>query len=123
MPNAWYERKYGPRPEGNREFLRPLLVSELPSLFWFNAGNHARAGGDLKGALHAFENAVADAPDFAEAQASLGAIRHLEGELPEAAAAYREAERLRSDLPGLERNMALLNEEQRKSESTRSPSP
>jgi Flp pilus assembly protein TadD len=90
-----------------------LSVSEVTAVFWFNAGNQARKVGDLAGARRAFERAVADAPTFAEAQASLGAVRQLEGALPEAERAYRDAERSRADLPGLDQNMALLRRERR----------
>jgi regulator of sirC expression with transglutaminase-like and TPR domain len=113
MPDAWYQQKYGPWPEENQAYLRPLSTPQMSALFWFNAGNFARRRGDIARARRAYERAVAEAPDFAEAHASLGLERQLEGDLPEAARAYRDAARARGDLPGLNDNMALLERELR----------
>jgi tetratricopeptide (TPR) repeat protein len=113
MPDRWYRTKYGPWPQAAASaYGRPVSVSELIAVHWYNAGNHQRAAGDLRAAEADFARAVADFPTFAEAQASLGAVRQLRGSLPEAAASYREAARARADLPGLVRNMALLRQEQ-----------
>ena len=113
MPDAWYRQKYGPWPEESPAYLRPLSMQQMGALFWFNAGNFARRRGDIARARRAYERAVTEAPDFAEAHASLGLERQLEGDLPEAARAYREAARARADLPGLNDNMALLERELR----------
>ncbi len=108
MPDAWYRAKYGPWPEGDSVYFRPLSVAELVGLHWFNAGNFLRGKGDLAGAGRAFERAAAAFPAFAEAHASVGTVRQLEGALPEAEVAYDEASRARADLPGLKQNRALL---------------
>jgi regulator of sirC expression with transglutaminase-like and TPR domain len=113
MPDDWYRQKYGPWPTTDRAYLRPLALEQVSALFWFNAGNFARRQGDLERARAAYERATLEAPDFAEAQASLGLARQLEGALPGAEQAYRNAARVRADLPGLDRNMALLESERR----------
>ena len=84
MPDAWYRQKYGPwsqegGKDGGRYFV-PLSVEETSALFWFNAGNFARRQGDLGRARRAYQRALAEAPDFAEARA-VGA-----DSVPEAAA-------------------------------------
>jgi len=57
---------------------------------------------------------VAAFPTLAEAHASLGTLRQLRGALSEAEASYREAARLRPDLPGLDQNRMLLDQERRR---------
>jgi tetratricopeptide (TPR) repeat protein len=111
MPDDWYRAKYGPWPAGAGEYLRPLTVSEVAAVHWFNAGNHLRAARDLRGAEAAYARAAAEFPAFAEAQASLGAVRQLAGAFDEAAAAYDDAARARADLPGLAGNISLLKRE------------
>lgn len=124
MPDAWYRTKYGSWPEGNSIYFRPITVSEMVGLHWFNAGNFLRGKGDLAAARHAFERAAEEFPDFAEAHASVGAVRQLEGALPEAEVAYDRAARARADLPGLKQNRALLKIElDPHSPLTRSPPP
>jgi hypothetical protein len=114
MPDAWYRAKYGPFPaEGESStYFRALTVSELIAVHWFNAGNYLRAARDFPGAERAYARATAEFPEFAEAQASLGAVRQLTGALAAAATAYQAAARARTDLPGLDRNVALLRQEQ-----------
>jgi tetratricopeptide (TPR) repeat protein len=89
-------------------------VAEVVAVHWFNAGNHLRAARDLNGAALAYERAVAEFPTFAEAHASLGAVRQLEGALDAAEAAYGDAARARADLPGLDHNIALLRRERQR---------
>jgi hypothetical protein len=69
MPDAWYRQKYGPWSEDGGRYFVPLSVEETSALFWFNAGNFARREGDLVRARRAYERALAEAPDFAEARA------------------------------------------------------
>lgn len=114
MPESWYRAKYGPWPADAAEYLRPLTVTEVEAVHWFNAGNHLRAARDLNGAAVAYARAVADFPTFAEAHASLGAVRQLEGALDAAEAAYSDAARARADLPGLDHNIALLKRERQR---------
>jgi tetratricopeptide (TPR) repeat protein len=114
MPDEWYRGKYGPWPDGADEYFRPLTPSELAAVHWFNAGNTLRAARDLRGAGLAYARAVTEFPTFAEAQASLGAVRQLEGALDDAQAAYDQAARARPDLPGLAENVELLKREQQR---------
>jgi tetratricopeptide (TPR) repeat protein len=111
MPDDWYRSKYGPWPAGASAYLRPLTVSEVAAVHWFNLGNTLRSSRDLRRAALAYGRAVAEFPGFAEAEASLGAVRQLEGALDEAEAAYAGAERARTDLPGLAQNLALHRRE------------
>ena len=121
MPDAWYRQKYGPWPDSGSAYARPVSVSELVGIHWFNRGNEARSAGDLAAAERAYARAALEFPDFAEAHASLGAVRQLRGAFAEAEASYREAARLRPDLPGLERNLELLK--QQLDAGTPAPSP
>jgi len=73
MPDAWYRQKYGPWPEGAGRYFVPLSAEETSAIFWFNAGNFARGQGDRAKARRAYQRAVAEAPDFAEARAATGA--------------------------------------------------
>jgi tetratricopeptide (TPR) repeat protein len=114
MPEPWYRTRYGPWPADAEEYLRPLTVPEVVAVHWFNAGNHLRAARDLNGAALAYARAVAEFPTFAEAHASLGAVRQLQGALDAAEAAYGDAARARADLPGLDRNIALLRRERQR---------
>ena len=123
MPDEWYRAKYGPWPAGSDEYLRPLTPSEMAAVHWFNAGNTLRAARDLRSAGLAYARAVAEFPAFAEAQASLGAVRQLEGALEDAEAAYEDAARARADLPGLAENLALLKQEQQRRTPARRNSP
>jgi regulator of sirC expression with transglutaminase-like and TPR domain len=111
MPDEWYRGKYGPWPAATDEYLRPLAVSEVAAVHWFNAGNFLRAARDLPRAAIAYARASADFPAFAEAKASLGAVRQLQGSLGDAQAAYEDAARARPDLPGLAENLAVLKRE------------
>ena len=120
MPDEWYQSKYGPWPVAKygpspntiSAYFRPLTVAELEAVHWYNAGNYHRRVGDFTAAERDYQRAVADFPGFAEADASLGAMLQLRGDLTNAAAAYREAARARADLPGLDRNTELLKQEQ-----------
>lgn len=124
MPDDWYRNKYGPWPEpsaertpggaANSAYFRPLSTAELVGVHWYNAGNHHRRTGDVAAAERAYERAIAAFPTLAEAHASLGSLRQLRGALGDAEAAYREAARLRADLPGLEHNRELLDRERQR---------
>jgi len=120
MPDAWYRGKYGPWPDTEADgaapssYFRPVSISELVGVHWYNAGNHHRRVGDLATAERDYQRAVAAFPTLAEAHASLGSLRQLRGALSDAEAAYREAERLRPDLPGLDQNRRLLEQERRR---------
>ena len=108
MPEAWYRKKYGPWPEIRSAYFRPITVSELAAIHWYNRGNDLRAAGDLGAAEQAYARAAQEFPGFAEVHASLGAVEQLRGALAEAEASYRAAARARPDLPGLAHNLELL---------------
>lgn len=110
MPDDWYRTKYGPWPEDGRAYLRPLTVEEVEAVHWFNLGNHLRATRAPLAAEKAYQRAIAAFPNFAEAHASLGAVRQLVGQVGPAAEAYSAAARIRPDLPGLTGNVERLNQ-------------
>jgi tetratricopeptide (TPR) repeat protein len=107
MPDDWYPKKYGPWPEGSAYF-RPVTVTELVAIHWYNRGNDLRASGDLAAAEPAYARAAQEFPDFAEAHASLGAVQQLRGAFAEAEASYHAAARAWPELPGLAGNVELL---------------
>ena len=107
MPDEWYRKKYGPWPERSAYF-RPVTVSELGAIHWYNRGNDLRAAGELGAAEQAFARAAQEFPGFAQAHANLGAAEQRRGALTEAEASYRAAARAWPDLPGLAHNLELL---------------
>ena len=119
MPDSWYRGKYGPWPPTAGDgatpssYFRPVTISELVGVHWYNVGNYHRRVGQLATAERDYERAAAAFPTLAEAQASLGSLRQLRGALADADTSYREAARLRPDLPGLDRNRMLLDQERR----------
>jgi regulator of sirC expression with transglutaminase-like and TPR domain len=112
LADAWYIEKYGPWATPSPEYLRALTVFEVVGVHWFNVGNELGRRGDLTGAARAYALAVKNFPAFAEAAASLGAVLQLQGDLPAARNAYRDAARARSDLPGLAQNLSVLDAQQ-----------
>jgi regulator of sirC expression with transglutaminase-like and TPR domain len=108
MPDDWYRKKYGPWPEASSAYFRPVTVTELVAIHWYNRGNDLRASGDLAAAERSYARAAREFPDFAEAHASLGAVQQLRGAFTEAGASYAEAARAWPDLPGLAGNVELL---------------
>ena len=108
MPDEWYGKKYGPWPEAGSAYFRPVTVTELVAIHWYNRGNDLRAAGDLAAAEPAYLRAAREFPDFAEAHASLGAVQQLRGDFAEAAASYQQAARAWPELPGLAGNVELL---------------
>jgi regulator of sirC expression with transglutaminase-like and TPR domain len=108
MPDEWYRKKYGPWPETRSAYFRPVTVSELGAIHWYNRGNELRAAGNLGAAEQAFARAAQEFPGFAEAHASLGAAKQQRGAFAEAEASYRAAARAWPDLPGLAHNLEIL---------------
>jgi tetratricopeptide (TPR) repeat protein len=108
MPDDWYRKKYGPWPAEGSAYFRPVTVTELVAIHWYNRGNDLRASGDLAAAEQAYARAAEEFPGFAEAHANLGLVQQLRGAFTEATASYREAARVWPDLPGLAGNMDLL---------------
>jgi tetratricopeptide (TPR) repeat protein len=108
MPDEWYRAKYGPWPEPGSAYFRPISPTELAAIHWYNHGNDLRKTGQIAAAQAAFARAAAAFPDFAEAQANLGAVQQLRGDFANAALSYRQAARAWPDLPGLAGNIELL---------------
>jgi regulator of sirC expression with transglutaminase-like and TPR domain len=109
MPESWYRQRYE-IPDAP-EYLRPLDAREFLAVFDYNVGNDLRQRGRLEEAARSYERAGRGFPGLAEAHASLGLVRHLQGALPEALRAYEAARRANPRLPGLDRNIELLNRE------------
>jgi tetratricopeptide (TPR) repeat protein len=111
LPDVWYEARF-PIPGGSApEYARPLSLAEVLAVVEYDIGNERRRQGRLAEARRAYERATQHFPDFAEAQASLGATLHLLGDLDAAERHYRAAHLANSNLPGLEGNMDLLQRE------------
>jgi regulator of sirC expression with transglutaminase-like and TPR domain len=113
MPEAWYRQRYQVPPHGAPAYLRPLAARELLAVFDYNLGNDLRIRGRLAESAAAYARAARAFPDFAEAHASLGLVRHLLGALPEAMRAYQAARVANPHLPGLDTNIAVLSRELR----------
>jgi regulator of sirC expression with transglutaminase-like and TPR domain len=113
MGDDWYARRF-PVPSGTGAYYaRPLTQEQVLGVIEYNVGNERRREQRYVEAEAAYARAARRFPTFAEAHASLGAMQHLLGELPSAAASYRTARQLNSALPGLDANGALLDAELR----------
>jgi regulator of sirC expression with transglutaminase-like and TPR domain len=110
-PPDWYRARWPTPATTTAVYDRPLGDDEVIGVIEYDAGNDLRRQGRLPEARRAFERAVALFPSLPEAQASLGAVLQLAGALDPALTAYRAAARLEPGLPGLERNVRLLEEE------------
>jgi tetratricopeptide (TPR) repeat protein len=119
MPDEWYRKKYGPWPEPGAAYFRPVTVTQLGAIHWYNRGNELRAAGDLGAAEQAFARAAQEFPGFAEAHASLGAAKQRRGAFAEAEASYRAAARAWPDLPGLAHNLEILRAQREQDASAR----
>lgn len=114
MPDAWYLQRF-PIPGGSAaEYARPLSRSEVLGVLQYNIGLDHRRASRLDAAGAAFSRAVAAFPDFAEAHASLGATEQLLGHLEAASASYRTALSKQPELPGVQQNLALLEQERQR---------
>jgi regulator of sirC expression with transglutaminase-like and TPR domain len=111
MPDAWYEQRFPVAGGAAAEYARPLSSAEVLGVVEYNIGNELRRARRFEPARAAFGRAVAAFPDFSEAHASLGAMQQLLGQLEEAAQSYRVALAKNPHLPGLDRNLALLENE------------
>jgi len=122
MPDDWYRRRYpvagaavssadtaSPGTHG-----RVLVGDEVLGVIAYNVGQERRRLTRLPEARRAYQAAVRRLPDFAEAHASLGTVNHLLGDLPAASAAYEQARRINPRLPGLDKNLQLLDAELRR---------
>jgi tetratricopeptide (TPR) repeat protein len=111
MPEAWYRERYPIQGGKVSAYGRALSADEVLGVVEYDLGNQRRRRGRLHDAKRAYQRAARHFPEFAEAQASLGAVLHLLGALEEAGTAYRAAERANPWLPGLAKNIELLTHE------------
>lgn len=113
MSDDWYQQRF-PVPSGAASYYAtPLTSEQVLGVIEYNVGNERRRQQRYDEAEAAHARAVRRFPSFAEAHASLGAMQHLLGELPSAAASYRTARQLNPSLPGLDANIAMLAAELR----------
>lgn len=110
MSDDWYPRRF-PVPSGAAYYAMRLTTDQVLGVIEYNVGNERRRQERYAEARAAYSRAVRRFPAFAEAHASLGAMQHLLGELPAAAASYRTAQQLNSALPGLAANVVMLEAE------------
>jgi tetratricopeptide (TPR) repeat protein len=116
MPDAWYRGKYGPWPEPPSAYNRPVTVTELVAIHWYDRANDLRTAGKLADAEQAFARAAQGFPGFAEAHANLGLLRQSRGAFALAAQAYDSARQAWPELPGLARNVEQLERQLASSE-------
>lgn len=108
MSDHWYQQRF-PVPSGAAGYYAtPLTREQVLGVIEYNVGNERRRQQRYIEAEAAYARAARRFPSFAEAHASLGAMQHLLGRLPSAAASYRTARQLNSNLSGLDANIALL---------------
>jgi len=110
-PAAWYHARWPLPATTVPTYDRALTDDEVVGVVEYDVGNELRRRGRLAEARHALERAVAHFPSLPEAEASLGAVLQLEGALDAAAVAYEAARRIEPELPGLGRNVRLLETE------------
>jgi regulator of sirC expression with transglutaminase-like and TPR domain len=113
MSDDWYQQRFRLPGGAPGYYARPLTTEQVLGVLEYNVGNERRRQRRYVEAEGAYARATRRFPTFAEAHASLGAIQHLFGDLPRAAASYRIARRLNSELPGLDANIAMLDAELR----------
>jgi regulator of sirC expression with transglutaminase-like and TPR domain len=115
MSDDWYPRRF-PRPSAASYYASPLTSEQVLGVVEYDIGNERRRQQRYVEAEAAYARAARLFPSFAEAHASLGTMQHLLGELPSAAASYRIARQLNSELPGLDANISMLEAELRGAE-------
>jgi regulator of sirC expression with transglutaminase-like and TPR domain len=116
MPTDWYSGRF-PVPGGSaREYGRPLTATETLGVIAYDIGNERRRQLRFEDARQAYLHAAQLFPELAEAHASLGATLQVLGKLDEAAASYQIARHMNPHLPGVDQNVAVLEDEQRASE-------
>jgi regulator of sirC expression with transglutaminase-like and TPR domain len=111
MPLDWYRQKYDVPDGASPAYLRALSAAEVLAVYDYNLGNDQRHQGRLADAGASYARAVAAFPRLAEAYASLGLVRHMSGSLVEAEQAYRAAWATNPRLPGLEKNLASVQQD------------
>jgi regulator of sirC expression with transglutaminase-like and TPR domain len=116
MPTQWYSGRFPVPGGGAREYGRPLTETESLGVIAYDVGSERRRQLRFEDARRAFVHATQLFPEFAEAHASLGATLQVLGKLDEAAASYQIARNMNPHLPGVDRNVAILEDEQGTSE-------
>jgi tetratricopeptide (TPR) repeat protein len=109
MPDGWHRARF--TAPAAPAYARALTRDEVVGVVEFDVGNQRKREGRLQDAQRAYESARRRFPDFAEAHASVGAVAHMLGVLDYSLDAYREAQRVNPELPGLAANLALLTAE------------
>lgn len=95
-------------PPTSTDSLLPSLTAHLDARQAFGEGVRQQARGDGPGALHSFEQALAQQPDMAEAWSNLGMLHEDEGRLAQAERAYRQALAFKPSLYAASMNLAIL---------------
>jgi regulator of sirC expression with transglutaminase-like and TPR domain len=113
MSDDWYQQRFPLPADAPGYYARPLTTQSVLGVIEYNIGNERRRQQRYVEAEGAYASATRRFPTFAEAHASLGAMQHLLGDLPGAAASYRIARQLNAGLPGLDANRAMLDAELR----------
>ena len=108
MPAAWYRERYPIAGESAPEYERALSLDEVLGVVEYDIAHERERASQLLEAEHYYRRACQHFPDFAEAHASLAVLAHLLGDLELARSAYVEAYRANPHLPGLIRNLDLL---------------
>jgi regulator of sirC expression with transglutaminase-like and TPR domain len=116
MPTEWYGGRF-PVPGGSApEYGRALTATETLGVIAYDVGNERSSQLRFEDARRAYVQAAQLFPELAEAHASLGATFQMLGKLDEAAASYQIARTVNPHLPGVDRNVAILEDERRSSE-------
>jgi regulator of sirC expression with transglutaminase-like and TPR domain len=111
MPDSFYRDKYDLPNRAAPAFSRPLSAREIAGVVRFNVGNERRRANRLTEAARLYRRAAEDFPQFGEAHASLGLVLQLQGDRAGARVAYEAAAKVEPNLPGLARNVELLEGE------------
>ncbi|HEY0709137.1 MAG TPA: transglutaminase family protein, partial [Polyangia bacterium] len=110
MPDSFYRDKYLTN-RAAPAFFRPLTTREIAAVVRFNVGNELRRANRLTEAARFYRRAAEDFPQWGEAHASLGLVLQLAGDRAGARAAYAAAAKAEPNLPGLQQNLELLEDE------------
>jgi hypothetical protein len=111
MQDGWYRTRFPMPGRGAPEYGRALSMKEVLGVVEYDVGNERHRQDRFSEARRAYRLAAALFPGLSEAHASLGATEHLLGALDDALVSYKAARRENPDLPGVDRNIALLREE------------
>jgi hypothetical protein len=107
-PSEWYQARWPVPPTTKSVYDRALTDDEVLAVVEYDVGNDLRRRGRVPEGKRAFEQAVGLFPSFPEAEASLGAMLQLAGDLDAAASAYATAKQVSPHLSGIDENVRLL---------------